>query len=38
MIQLNMINVLIIFGTRPEAIKMAPVVKTLQKNNNVSSG
>lgn len=35
MIQLNMINVLIIFGTRPEAIKMAPVVKTLQKNNNI---
>lgn len=30
-----MINVLIIFGTRPEAIKMAPVVKTLQKNNNI---
>lgn len=28
-----MINVLIIFGTRPEAIKMAPVVKTLQNNN-----
>ena len=33
-----MINVLIIFGTRPEAIKMAPVVKTLQKNNNIFDG
>ena len=30
-----MINVLIIFGTRPEAIKMAPVVKTLHNNNNI---
>lgn len=25
-----MIKILVIFGTRPEAIKMAPVVKTLQ--------
>ncbi len=29
-----MIKNLIIFGTRPEAIKMAPLVKEFQKNNN----
>ena len=29
-------NVLIVFGTRPEAIKMAPVVRMLQKSLNVS--
>ena len=28
-------KVLIVFGTRPEAIKMAPVIKTLEKNLNV---
>lgn len=28
-------KVLLIFGTRPEAIKMAPVVKELQKRDNV---
>lgn len=27
-------KILIIFGTRPEAIKMAPLIKTLQKNIN----
>ena len=27
-------KVLIVFGTRPEAIKMAPVVKAFNKNNN----
>lgn len=30
-----MINVLIIFGTRPEAIKMAPVVKVFRENNKI---
>jgi UDP-N-acetylglucosamine 2-epimerase (non-hydrolysing) len=30
------VNVLIVFGTRPEAIKMAPVVKVLEKSLNVS--
>ena len=25
-------KILIIFGTRPEAIKLAPVIKELQKN------
>lgn len=29
----NRIKVLIVFGTRPEAIKMAPVIKELEKNN-----
>ncbi len=32
-----MIKVLSIFGTRPEAIKMAPVIKELEKRNNVKS-
>ncbi len=27
-------KILLVFGTRPEAIKMAPLVKELQKNNN----
>ncbi len=30
-----MIKVMIIFGTRPEAIKMAPVIKELENNNNI---
>ena len=30
-----MIKVLTIFGTRPEAIKMAPVVKELKEENNI---
>ena len=25
---------MLVFGTRPEAIKMAPLVKELQKHNN----
>lgn len=29
--KLNMLKVLVVFGTRPEAIKLAPVVKTLQQ-------
>ena len=28
---MNMIKILLVFGTRPEAIKMAPLVKTFQK-------
>ena len=32
-----MIKVLSIFGTRPEAIKMAPVVKALDSNPNIES-
>ena len=32
-----MIKVLSIFGTRPEAIKMAPVVKSLESNPNINS-
>ncbi len=30
-------KILIIFGTRPEAIKMAPVIKGLQKDNDFST-
>ena len=30
-------KVLIVFGTRPEAIKMCPVVKELQKYENMRS-
>lgn len=30
-------KILIIFGTRPEAIKMAPVVKKLQENQNIDT-
>ena len=29
---MNKIKVLVIFGTRPEAVKMAPIVKALKKN------
>lgn len=29
-----MIKTLIVFGTRPEAIKMAPLVKELQEDSN----
>ena len=32
-----MIKVLSIFGTRPEAIKMAPLVKKLEENNKIES-
>ena len=27
-------KIMAVFGTRPEAIKMAPLLKALQKNNN----
>ncbi len=29
------VKVLSIFGTRPEAIKMAPIIKEMQKHNNI---
>ena len=32
-----MIKVLSIFGTRPEAIKMAPLVKELEKRKEIKS-
>ena len=32
-----MINVMTIFGTRPEAIKMAPLVKELEERNEIES-
>ena len=32
-----MIKVMSVFGTRPEAIKMAPLVKELEKNENIQS-
>ena len=28
-------KVMTIFGTRPEAIKMAPLIKTLEKDSNL---
>ena len=31
------IKVMTIFGTRPEAIKMAPLVKELEKNSDSSA-
>ena len=31
------IKVMTVFGTRPEAIKMAPLVKELEKNDKVES-
>ena len=34
---MNKIKVMSIFGTRPEAIKMAPLVKELEKNKEISS-
>ena len=30
-------KILIVFGTRPEAIKMAPVVKTLQSEKSIDT-
>ena len=30
----NKIKVLLVFGTRPEAVKMAPLYHMLQKNRN----
>ena len=32
----KMKNVLIVFGTRPEAIKMCPVVKALESKSNIN--
>ena len=32
-----MIKVMTVFGTRPEAIKMAPLVKELEKNDKIQS-
>ena len=32
---MSKIKVLTIFGTRPEAIKMAPLVKEIEKNSDV---
>ena len=34
---MNKVKVLNIFGTRPEAIKMAPLVKELEKETKVES-
>lgn len=34
---MNKIKVMSVFGTRPEAIKMAPLVKQLEKNENIES-
>lgn len=34
---MNKIKVMTIFGTRPEAIKMAPLVKELEKNEKIES-
>ena len=34
---LSKIRVMSVFGTRPEAIKMAPLVKELEKNENIES-
>ena len=31
---MNKIKVMTVFGTRPEAIKMAPLVHALEKNEN----
>ena len=31
------VKVMTVFGTRPEAIKMAPVVKELEKNESIKS-
>lgn len=32
---MNKVKVLSIFGTRPEAIKMAPIIKEMEKNNKI---
>ena len=34
---MNKIKVMTIFGTRPEAIKMAPLVKELEKREEIES-
>ena len=33
---MNKIKVMTVFGTRPEAIKMAPLVHALEQNENLS--
>jgi UDP-N-acetylglucosamine 2-epimerase (non-hydrolysing) len=33
----NKIKVMSIFGTRPEAIKMAPLIKELEKSDQIES-
>lgn len=33
----NKIKVMSVFGTRPEAIKMAPLIKELEKRENIES-
>jgi len=33
----TMNNIMLVFGTRPEAIKMAPLIKELQKNSNLKT-
>ena len=37
MIALNKIKVMTVFGTRPEAIKMAPLVKELESREEIES-
>ncbi len=34
---MNKIKVMTVFGTRPEAIKMAPLVKKMEQNDNIDS-
>ena len=34
---MNKLKVMSVFGTRPEAIKMAPLVKALQANDQIES-
>ena len=34
---MNKIKVMTVFGTRPEAIKMAPLVHALEQNENTES-
>lgn len=34
---MNKLRVMSIFGTRPEAIKMAPLVKALEQNEQIDS-
>ncbi|MFA9398547.1 MAG: non-hydrolyzing UDP-N-acetylglucosamine 2-epimerase [Clostridiaceae bacterium] len=35
--KLNKVKVLTVFGTRPEAIKMAPLIKEMEKNKKIES-
>ena len=32
---MNKLKVMTVFGTRPEAIKMAPLIKELEKGDNI---